>query len=97
MELIIPFMLFILEWNTGQDPNLTRHPVMYSDEEQCRDAGAALIAELKSTSATADFRCVAIPPEAEFETMMQRIESEHVARREAREAQRERPAVRPEN
>lgn len=44
---IIPFLLFWMEWQTDrpEDVLLSRHSVVYVDEAQCLEAGAALVDE----------------------------------------------------
>ncbi len=88
MEPLIPFMLFLLTWN-GEAPELTRHPVVYADEQECQAAGTALMLDHYGTAADLRFWCMPIPPDEEFDLLMQQFEAERANRRVERALQNE--------
>lgn len=95
MELLVPFMLFIIYQGEG-GLELTRHPVVYRDEQACQQAGTDMVLAQYGVADPPAFRCLPIPSNEEFDVLMQQIESDHVARRDAREAERQQPEPRPE-
>lgn len=94
MELLIPFMLFILDWE-GDTPKLTRHPVVYENQQTCEAAATDMMLARHGTMGEPRFWCTPLPDREEFDHLMQKIEADHVARREARGADGGRPEPRP--
>lgn len=94
MEIFIPFMLFFLDWKDGA-PELTRHPAVYQDEQACRAAGSTILPDRGEDAGDARFWCIAMPDREEFARLMQDIETQHVARRDMRDAEGSPTELRP--
>ncbi|TRD12475.1 hypothetical protein FGU71_11785 [Erythrobacter insulae] len=89
MELIIPFMLFLLE-TPLDDPSraeLTRHPFLFADEEQCQAAvqnfktRPPLVTPEEPTQIK--YFCQAVPQPPEYERLFSEMDAARRARIEA--------------
>ncbi|WFL77232.1 hypothetical protein P7228_14760 [Altererythrobacter arenosus] len=81
MELIVPFMLFILgiSEDDATDIQLSRHPVLYETEQECLTAGQDLIrtrvvAEHENATYFRAF-CQRVPAPEEYESLFSERDS----------------------
>ena len=81
MELIVPFMLFILgiSEDDATDIQLSRHPVLYETEQDCLRAGQELIRSRVVTEHedATYFRafCKRVPAPDEYESLFSELDS----------------------
>ena len=81
MELITPFMLFILGWHPEQpgELDLQRPQIVFLSAEECELAGAKMASRMTDAAsdksgARYEHRCIALPTEEEFDDAFKRLE-----------------------